>query len=122
MSLEDVMASNIDVDDAVTEVYRMLEDSGYLPYYMYKQKDTGHGLENTGFEKGGTPCLYNVAMMTDARDVLSFGAGGMSKRVFGQVDTAKYRVERCSSSKDVLDYMARTEEIAMKKADFFELA
>ena len=122
MSLEDVMASNIDVDDAVTEVYRMLEDSGYRPYYMYKQKDTGHGLENTGFEKGGTPCLYNVAMMTDARDVLSFGAGGMSKRVFEQVDTAKYRVERCSSSKDVLDYMARTEEIAMKKADFFELA
>ncbi|MBP5655840.1 MAG: coproporphyrinogen dehydrogenase HemZ [Clostridiales bacterium] len=122
MSLADVMASAKEVDDAVTAVYGMLEKAGYRPYYMYKQKDTGHGLENTGFEKGGTACLYNVAMMTDARDVLSFGAGGMSKRVFGQVDTAKYRVERCSSSKDVLDYMMRTDEIAAKKAEFFELS
>ena len=123
MSLADVMANDAagDVDKAVSKVYLMLEEAGYRPYYMYKQKDTGHGLENTGFEKADTACLYNVAMMTDARDVLSFGAGGMSKRVFGQVDTAKYRVERCSSSKDVLDYMMRTEEIAMKKADFFEL-
>ncbi|MBO4579506.1 MAG: coproporphyrinogen dehydrogenase HemZ [Clostridiales bacterium] len=123
MSLEDVMANDEagDVDKAVTTVYEMLEEAGYKPYYMYKQKDTGHGLENTGFEKGNTPCLYNVAMMTDARDVLSFGAGGMSKRVFDQLGTAKYRVERCSSSKDVLDYMMRTEEIARKKADFFGL-
>ena len=121
MSLEDVMASDDDVDEAVRFVYGMLRDAGYRPYYMYKQKDTGHGLENTGFEKGGTPCLYNVAMMTDARDVLSFGAGGMSKRVFEQVDTAKYRVERCSSSKDVLDYMMRTEEIALRKAEFFDM-
>lgn len=123
MSLADVMTDDPagEVDKAVSAVYGMLEDAGYRPYYMYKQKDTGHGLENTGFEKGGTACLYNIAMMTDARDVLSFGAGGMSKRVFEQVDTAKYRVERCSSSKDVLDYMMRTEEIARKKADFFGL-
>ena len=84
MSLEDVLANDEsgDVDKAVTTVYEMLRQAGYKPYYMYKQKDTGHGLENTGFEKGNTPCLYNVAMMTDARDVLSFGAVGMSKRVF----------------------------------------
>ena len=61
-------------------------EAGYHPYYMYRQKDTGHGLENTGFAKGDTGCLYNVAMMTDFRDVLSFGAGGSSKRCFIQAE------------------------------------
>jgi len=124
MSREDVLDEDNargDVDSAVSAGYEKLVAAGYKPYYLYRQKDTGHGLENTGFEKGGTGCRYNVAMMTDSRDVLSFGAGGMSKRVFGQIGTSKYRVERCSCTKDVLDYMSRVDEIAAKKTSFFEM-
>jgi len=87
---------------------------------MYRQKDTGHGLENTGFAKGNTGSLYNVAMMSDARDVLSFGAGGMSKRCFKQEgEKHKHRVERCPTIKDALTYIERVEEMAEKKIAFF---
>ena len=111
-----------DIDAAVREGYRLLYEAGYHPYYLYRQKDTGHGLENTGFAKGDTGCLYNVAMMSDARDILSFGAGGMSKRCFEQAGSAsKHRVERCPTVKDALTYIRGSIEAAERKRAFFEL-
>ena len=92
------------------------------PYYLYRQKDTGHGLENTGFARPGKECRYNVAMMTDKRDIISAGAGGMSKRCFKQEgELYKHRVERCPAIKDALVYMERTEEMAEKKLAFFDM-
>ena len=111
-----------DIDAAVSEGYRLLYEAGYHPYYLYRQKDTGHGLENTGFAKGDTGCLYNVAMMSDARDILSFGAGGMSKRCFEQDGPAsKHRVERCPTVKDALRYIRGSFEAAERKRAFFGL-
>jgi len=110
------------LDESVAESYELLKAAGYHPYYMYRQKDTGHGLENTGFAKGDTGNLYNVAMMSDCRDVLSFGAGGMSKRCFAQEgEPYKHRVERCATIKDALSYIRRVEEMAEKKAEFFSM-
>ena len=117
----DLNKSRGELDECVAESYELLRKAGYHPYYMYRQKDTGHGLENTGFAKGDTGSLYNVAMMSGARDVLSFGAGGMSKRCFKQEgDLYKHRVERCPTIKDALTYMERVEEMADKKISFFE--
>ena len=121
MSAKDVLEStDMDVDRAVAEGYVLLKEAGYIPYYLYRQKDTGHGLENVGFAREGTECLYNVAMMTDARDVLSFGAGGMSKRVFGQ-EGSKYRVERCPCIKDVIGYIGSAAAMAERKMTFFDI-
>ncbi len=117
MSRDDVMDFKMErgmVDDAVKEGYELLMNAGYVPYYMYRQKDTGHGLENIGFAKKGTECLYNVAMMTDKRDVLSFGAGGMSKRIF-----EGNRYERCPCTKDIHSFIREPEHFAMKKIKFF---
>ena len=124
MSRDKVMDKDMtrtSLDECVAESYRLLEEAGYHPYYMYRQKDTGHGLENTGFAKDDTGNLYNVAMMSDCRDVLSFGAGGMSKRCFVQEgELYKHRVERCPTIKDALTYIERVEEMAEKKIAFFE--
>ena len=103
------------VDEALDEGYEMLMGEGYIPYYMYRQKDTGHGLENTGFALPGKECRYNVAMMTDRRDIVSVGAGGMSKRIF---DNGRY--ERCPCTKDVYEYIRNTYIMAEKKIRFFE--
>ena len=125
MSREKVMdyeKSRGELDACVAESYRLLQEAGYRPYYMYRQKDTGHGLENTGFAKGDTGSIYNVAMMSDCRDVLSFGAGGMSKRCFKQEgELYKHRVERCPTIKDALTYIERVDEMAEKKIEFFEM-
>ena len=112
----DRTGSRGDIDTVLTKAYSLLEGRGYGPYYMYRQKDTGHGLENVGFAKPGTGCRYNVAMMSDRRDVLSFGAGAMSKRTF-----EGGRLERCPSIKDVIGYIKSVEEVADKKKRFFDI-
>ena len=110
------------IDSTKTFVSQLLQEAGYRPYYMYRQKDTGHGLENTGFAKGDTGSIYNVAMMSDCRDVLSFGAGGMSKRCFKQEgELYKHRVERCPTIKDALTYIERVDEMVEKKIEFFSM-
>lgn len=115
ISREDVLREDGAVDDAVSRSYDLLREAGYFPYYMYRQKDTGYGLENIGFSKKGYECLYNVAMMTDRRDVLSIGAGGVSKRIFDN-----NRFERLPCVKDVLMYIKDVEDISRRKLDFWE--
>lgn len=118
MSRDDVLNSDGrgDVDKAVRTAYEFLADKGYVPYYMYRQKDTELGLENTGFCKPGTHNVYNVAMMSYDSNVLSVGAGAMSKRAF-----ADGRYERCPNVKDVSLYINEAKECALKKISFFDL-
>ena len=98
--------------------YRALSEAGYKPYYLYKQKDTLGGHENVGYQKGDTPCIYNVAMMSDQRSVLSFGAGGMSKRIYPQ-EGNHVRIERCACIKEPTQYIRDVEEMAKRKISFF---
>ena len=117
MGKDDVLDRSLtrgSVDDALKKGYEMLFEGGYIPYYLYRQKDTGHGLENTGFALSGKECRYNVAMMTDKRDIISVGAGGMSKRIF-----YGGRYERCPCTKDTHEYIRDPLKFASKKVLFF---
>ena len=118
MSRDDVLNADGrgDIDKAVQQAYEFLYGRGYVPYYMYRQKDTELGLENTGFCKPGTHNVYNVAMMSYDSNVLSVGAGAMSKRAF---EDGRY--ERCPNVKDVSLYMNEAKECAQKKISFFDL-
>ena len=118
MSRDDVLnaSGRGDVDAAVREAYGMLFEMGYKPYYMYRQKDTELGLENTGFCKGDTYNIYNVAMMSYDSDVMSVGAGAVSKRSFPDG-----RFERCNNIKDVSLYMNESVKCAEKKISFWDL-
>ncbi len=54
---------------------------GYLPYYMYRQKNTVGNYENVGFAKEGTEGLYNIYMMEEIHSIFAVGAGAVSKMV-----------------------------------------
>lgn len=119
MSIDDFITSD---DAAAHSVGAMLQyasellyKEGYLPYYLYRQKDTVGGHENTGYSIPGRECLYNVAMMSDARSVVAIGAGGMSKRAF-----ADGHLLRCPCVRNPREYIARVEEMAEKKKEFFK--
>ena len=115
LSRKEVLGGDDGLDEALRKAYEMLECKGYKPYYMYRQKDTSHGLENVGFALPDKECVYNVAMMTDRRNVIALGAGSVSKRIF-----EGGRFERFSSPKDVLIYIRDHEEVAKRKVEFFE--
>ena len=56
-----------------------LSQSGYIPYYMYRQGKSVGNLENTGWCVSGRECLYNVFMMDETHSVLACGAGGVTR-------------------------------------------
>ena len=113
-----------DVGSMLSFASEKLLSEGYVPYYMYKQKDTIGGHENIGYCREGTECIYNVAMMSDMRSVLSFGAGGMSKRVFPDTSSSEdtvphVRIERCPCIKEPSQYIRDVEIMAERKIRFF---
>lgn len=102
------------LDSMLSYANSRLKEKGYTPYYLYRQKDTLGGHENTGYTKPGHACLYNVAMMSDQRPILAFGAGSVSK---SKCDGRK--LERCPNVRDTQEYISRAVEMALRKQRFF---
>jgi oxygen-independent coproporphyrinogen-3 oxidase len=89
-----------------------LRAAGYAPYYLYRQKFTEGGFENTGWAKPGRACIYNLCMMEELCTVLSLGAGGVTKTV------KDGRIERLFHCKYPLEYIARRDTIKDSLAAF----
>ncbi len=51
----------------------------YHPYYMYRQSKSAGALENVGWAKQNTECLYNIFMMEECHTILSCGGGAVTK-------------------------------------------
>ncbi len=101
---------------ALETAHTMLSASGYRPYYLYRQKYMKGSLENTGYTKPGKACLYNIDNMEELCDVLAFGAGAISKRLF----QGGARIERAANVKDLKGYIERHAEMADFKRRLFQ--
>ncbi len=102
-----------DVGAMLSQAHRRLGDQGYAPYYLYRQKRSAGGYENTGFARPGQACAYNVGMMSDRRHVLGIGSGAASKRADQRA------VQRLTSPRDLQSYLARYPELARQKRQLF---
>ena len=113
-------ASNLVIDHADSDygdVAAMLEecgalaDTGYQPYYLYRQKGTLQNLENTGWCKPGKEGYYNIYIMEEVHSILSAGAGGSTKLV--QPGGAK--IERIFNYKYPAEYISGFDTILQRK-------
>ena len=43
-------------------IVQMLNEGGYMPYYLYRQKSCWNNQESAGFAIKGHECIYNIAM------------------------------------------------------------
>ena len=103
------------VSDMVEYSHKKLYENGYLPYYMYRQKYMSENLENVGFCKTNTPCLYNIGIMEETTNILACGTNAISKRIFSEED----RIERSANAKDVITYIERNDGYLTKKFELF---
>ncbi len=81
---QEQLAPQTDAVEMASVRDKLLEQNGYSPYYIYRQKKTPSGLENVGYAQRGYECLYNVYMMDELHNVISAGAGGVTKYVSGE--------------------------------------
>lgn len=77
------------------------KNAGYVPYYIYRQKNTAGNLENVGYARDGMTGLYNVFMMEELHSVFAVGAGAVTKLV----SPDRKRIERIFSPKYPYEYI-----------------
>ena len=90
-----------------------LNQAGWRPYYLYRQKYMAGNLENVGYAKPGKACLYNIGNMEETASVLALGAGAISKWLFAR----DLRIERAANVKNIEEYTRRVEEMVQRKRD-----
>lgn len=85
-------------------------DLGLEPYYLYRQKYMTGNLENVGYARPGTACLYNVDIMEETLPVMALGAGAITKWMIH--DTL---FDRAANVKSVEQYVERLPEMLLRK-------
>jgi|LSQX01.1.fsa_nt_gb oxygen-independent coproporphyrinogen-3 oxidase len=93
---------------------KKLKESMYSPYYIYRQKHMAGALENIGYQRDKTHCLYNIRIMNERQSIIALGAGGVSKIYFPEED----RHERVPNVSNYDIYIARIDEMIDRKKGY----
>ena len=103
------------VEKMIDFSFEELTKNGYKPYYLYKQKNMIGNLENIGYYKDNTACLFNIVSMEEVASIVACGANAISKRYFKKFD----KIERWANVKNLNDYITRIDEMIEKKNKLF---
>lgn len=95
--------ADIETTAAVEYSQRKLISEGYVPYYMYRQKNTVANLENVGYSKPGHEGIYNIMMMDEIHSVFGSGASAMTKLV--SRDPSNMKIVRICEPKYPYEYL-----------------
>ena len=98
-------------------------EAGYIPYYMYRQKNTVGNYENVGFAKPGAEGLYNVYMMEEVHSILAAGAGAVTKLVdYRMAEDGTIKIDRVFNDKYPYEYLRdrKIDGINTKIMEFYE--
>ena len=75
---------------------------GMVPYYLYRQKYMTGNLENIGYARPGTECVYNIQIMEERQTIIGLGPAASSKIV----DTTSMKLTSCYHPKEVNRYIS----------------
>ena len=89
----------------------VLTEAGFRPYYLYRQKHMAGAMENVGYCRDNTPCLYNIRIMEERQTILALGAGGISKMYYPDEN----RLERIPNVSNYEIYISRIDEMMERK-------
>lgn len=103
------------MNEMLSYTQKRMNEMGYSPYYMYRQKNSSGNLENVGYAMPNTMSAYNVNIMEEKQTIIALGGGGSSKLILGD------RIERIFNFKDPLEYINRFDEIIKKKDEIAEI-
>jgi oxygen-independent coproporphyrinogen-3 oxidase len=97
--------------------FRKLTESGYNPYYLYRQKNTVGNQENVGYAKPGFESRYNINIMEEVQTIIACGAGASTK--IYEPETGK--LTRIFNYKYPYEYISGFDEIKKRKQNIAKL-
>ncbi len=89
-----------------------LPAEGFMPYYMYRQKNTVGNLENVGYAKKGRENLYNILIMDETQTILGAGCAASTKLV-----EPNGKITRVHNYKFPYEYIQRFDKLMEKKLE-----
>ena len=100
------------------EIHHMMEmvthwtgEEGYVPYYLYRQKNILGNLENVGYSLPEKESLYNIIIMEEKQTILGLGCGAVSKIILPGTG----KIIRFPNPKEPRYYVDHFQEIMSKK-------
>ena len=101
--------------ETVTEMMDMAskwtKENGYVPYYLYRQKNILGNLENVGYCKPSEESIYNIVIMEEVQTILGIGCGASTKFV----NPENGKITQFHNPKDPAAYIMTFEEAIEKK-------
>jgi len=113
--LDERLTESVEMNKMLDYTQKRMSETGRIPYYMYRQKNSSGNLENVGYSKNGYMSTYNINIMEEKQTIIALGGGGSTKIVMGD------RIERIFNFKDPLEYIRRFDEILDKKDEIVEI-
>ncbi|TDM07467.1 coproporphyrinogen III oxidase [Macrococcus lamae] len=86
-------------------------DNGYVPYYLYRQKNILGNLENIGYATHEEYSLYNILIMEEVQTILGLGCGASSKLIHPETG----KIENYLNPKDPKSYNNSYEHYTTEK-------
>lgn len=102
------------VSNMVAFANRQLEQGGYKPYYLYRQKYMSGSFENIGWSRDNQDCLYNIYMMEELHSIVSLGGGGMNK-----ANLPDGTLKRLHNPKFPEQYIGQLDSVLQQKEQLF---
>ncbi|MFD0714014.1 coproporphyrinogen III oxidase [Paenibacillus sp. GCM10027626] len=75
------VAGREEINRMMEQAVKWTEKYGYVPYYLYRQKNILGNLENVGYAKPGIESLYNIVIIEEMQTIIGLGCGASSKWV-----------------------------------------
>ncbi|WP_058302171.1 coproporphyrinogen III oxidase [Gorillibacterium timonense] len=112
------VASRDDVQAMMDLTTAWTADHGYVPYYLYRQKNILGSMENVGYSFPGMESLYNILMMEDRQTIVGLGCGAVSKLLYpasADEERGHEKIERFPNPKEPNAYIEHYRDYTARK-------
>ncbi|KIL45588.1 coproporphyrinogen III oxidase [Jeotgalibacillus soli] len=110
------VADRAEAEEMMNLAQKWTAENGYVPYYLYRQKNILGNLENVGYAMPGEESLYNIIIMEEVQTIIGLGCGAASKFI----DHSSGSITQFANPKDPKSYNEGFMDYTSKKIAFLE--
>lgn len=110
------VADRSEVEGMMEQAEKWTKSHGYVPYYLYRQKNILGNLENVGYSIPGNESIYNIMIMEEMQTIIGLGCGASSKFI-NPIDG---KITHFANPKDPKSYNESFKDYTDKKLDILK--
>jgi oxygen-independent coproporphyrinogen-3 oxidase len=105
------VASREEIQQMMDMTSQWTNKQGYIPYYLYRQKNILGNLENVGYAQPEKESIYNIIIMEEIQTIIGLGCGAVSKLI----EPGTHTLTRYPNPKDPRTYIETYQDLIERK-------